>query len=146
MVVLPLPKGYDGGSANAVSGNQIVGSAGARAVLWDADSLEFIDLGPGFAFDTNGAVQVGYAGLPFDSRAKAWFGASGSELDLHQFLDNGFDSSQAVGIDESGAIVGWGEIGGIGSVPIVWTPVPEPASCLTLGAGFLVLLLRRRRK
>ena len=50
-----------------------------------------------------------------------------------------------VGIDENGIIAGWGNINGIGQVPIVWTPVPEPGTFLVLSAGIVILFLRKKK-
>jgi hypothetical protein len=133
------------GGAGAIAGNQIVGvsNAGgsAHALLWDATTFELTVLGEGRVSDTNGNVQVGFSGSIGEERAKAWFSTPGSELDLHQFLPGSFVESRALGIDENGTIVGTGQISGIGQVPIIWTPVPEPATFLALGTCTTLLIL-----
>jgi len=144
MQLLPIPKGYTNSFAYAVHGDEIVGNAGlptgAVAVIWNAKTLSFTDLGHGVAHDTNGVNQVGYSA----GRAKMWSGTAQSALDLHQFLPSGFTESRALGIDESGLIVGWAS-GGPNFVPVVWTPVPEPAGLVAAAMGLLGLAVRRRR-
>lgn len=143
MTFLPLPKGYTNGFAYAIHGDQIVGNAGlptgAVAVIWNAKTLSFTDLGAGVGHDTNGVHQVGYSA----GRAKMWAGTAQSALDLHQFLPVGFTESRALGIDENGVIVGWASGGQI-VVPVAWTPIPEPATIAALGIGVLALCFRRR--
>ena len=149
MIVLPRYKNGLGG-AGAIAGNQIVGvsNAGgtAHALLWDVMTLELTVLGDGRATDTNGSVQVGFAGQFGAEKAKAWFSVPGTELDLHQYLPPEFVWSRAMGIDENGTVVGFGEIQSIGQVPIVWTPVPEPAAVSVLAVGALYLVTRKRRR
>ena len=116
----------------------------AHALLWDATTLKLTVLGEGRAADTNGTVQVGFSGPIGKERARAWFSAAGSELDLHEFLAGTFSESRALGIDENGLIVGTGHISGFGQVPIVWTPVPEPSTLLALATCLISLILLRR--
>ncbi|MGI8923277.1 MAG: hypothetical protein ACR2HJ_04430 [Fimbriimonadales bacterium] len=129
MVLLPLPKGQQTGSANAIHSDQIVGSSGG-AILWDADTLEIVDLTPkgwgAVALDTNGINQVGLGGPPGAERAHAfvWAGSEESLLDLHQFLPPEYEESQARGIDENGTIAGWAKRPGFQPEPFVWTPIP----------------------
>ncbi|MBA3726209.1 MAG: PEP-CTERM sorting domain-containing protein [Armatimonadetes bacterium] len=145
MILLPLPKGLSHGFAYAIQGDQIVGSTTDGATLWNADTLEITSLGGGGAIDTNGLQQAGLRGVDGDFHAFAWSGSEESAIDLHQFLPKGYRESRALGIDESGAIVGWARRPNMNQQPFVWTPVPEPSSflALTLGLGLLGLLARR---
>jgi hypothetical protein len=96
--------------------------------------------------DTNGINQVGQAAqVSGEGRAVVWSGTAQSMLNLHQFLPGNVTESIATGIDENGTIVGWGTIVGVGTVPIVWTPVPEPSSLIAVAVGITILLSRRRR-
>jgi hypothetical protein len=65
---------------------------------------------------------------------------------LHQFVPAKVTDSHALGIDENGIIVGMGTVVGVGTVPLVWTPVPEPSTFLALGTCTTLLILSRRRK
>ena len=146
MQLLPGPKGVKTAGASAIHGDLIVGTLdGASSIIWDANTLSFSLLGPGRALDTNAEHQVGYAGSAFEERALRWSGTEASRLDLHQFLPGNVASSIALGIDENGIIAGWGNINGIGQVPIVWTPVPEPGTFLVLSAGIVILFLRKKK-
>ena len=144
MQLLPAPKGLSA-SAFGIHGSQVVGRiSGLGATIWDIDQWKYTVLGEGFAVDANGLHQVGYAGGTFEEHALRWSGTEKSRLDLHQFLPIGFSRSIATGIDDNGNIVGFGLLSGIGTVPIVWTPVPEPSTVAAIGFGILTLLLRRR--
>lgn len=145
MQLLPTPVTHTTGDAFAVHGNQAVGRiVDFAAVVWDIDKWTYTSLGSGFAVDTNGTNQVGYVGPAFEERALVWAGSEASRLDLHQFLPAGFTRSLARGIDENGNIVGYGSLSGVGTVPIVWKPVPEPSTVVAIGMGLLALLARRR--
>jgi hypothetical protein len=146
MQLLPGPKGIKTAGASAIHGDLIVGTLdGASSIVWDANTLSFSLLGPGRALDTNAEHQVGYAGSAFEERALRWSGTEASRLDLHQFLPGNVASSIALGIDENGIIAGWGNINGFGQVPIVWTPVAEPGTCLFLSLGTVILILRKEK-
>ena len=153
MTFLPIPKGYQGGFVHAVHGAEIVGSAtvdgNGHAIIWNVDGIGFTDLTlknwGGVALDSNGTKQVGIAaqaGIGIE-QAVVWEGTAASMISLHQFLPAGFNSSRAFGIDEDGTIAGYGELAGFGSVPLVWTPVPEPATVTILGVGMLALCFGR---
>jgi hypothetical protein len=154
MQFLPIPKGHAPGDALAVSGEQIVGgtsvSGNGHAALWSTDGLSVTDLTPkgwgAIAVDTNGSQQVGQAGFGDGPRAVVWTGTAESMVDLHALLPKVFVESHAFGIDDNGVIAGWGVQPGVGNVPLIWTPVPEPAGLATAGLGFALLFSRRRRQ
>jgi hypothetical protein len=151
MQLLPVPKGHTPGGAFAIGGDQIVGSTSVtgngHAVLWDVEGTSVIDLTPigggATAFDTNGTQQVGQAGFGEGPRAVVWSGTAESMVNLHDFLPNSILESHAFGILEDGTIAGWGTTLA-GDVPIIWTPVPEPAPIAALAIGLLALCLKRR--
>jgi hypothetical protein len=151
MQFLPIPKGHSPGGARAIKGDQIVGSStGERvhALLWGTDGKSLTDLTPkgwgALAIDTNGSQQVGYGATTGDERALAWSGTAETMVDLHALLPKGFVTSHAFGIDDNGVIAGWGVQPGVGNVPLIWTPVPEPATVVVLAAGLFTLLALRR--
>ncbi len=67
-----------------------------------------------FALAVKGNVIVGYGnttdaiGLPQESHAVAWVGASHDFVDLHALLPADMRTSRALSVDESGNIVGYG--------------------------------------
>lgn len=143
MQFLPTPATHTIGDAFGVHGNQAVGRiVDFAAVVWDIDKWTYTALGEGFAVDTNGIHQVGERGPLGESRAIRWSGTEASVLDLHQLLPANIIESRATGIDENGTIVGWGSTS-TGNVPIIWTPIPEPATIAALGIGLLALGIRR---
>ena len=145
MEVLPTPKNFTAGDAVAIHGTQAVGRiVSYAAVVWNLDTWTYTSLGEGFALDTNGVNQVGYAGAAGDEHALRWSGTEASRLDLHQFLPRDFENSVATGVDENGNIVGYGTLLGVGTVPLVWTPVPEPTTVAVLAVGLFVLAMRKR--
>ena len=143
----------------AISANQVVGfgdeliSGVQHAILWtmSGDTVASVtDLNPaGFvlsqALATNGLDEVGFArdGAGSD-HAMLWEGNAGSAVDLSLFLPAGeFVSSQALGINDEGMIVGLG-VDSLGNThAIVWAP--EPGTLGVLGLGAAGLLRRRKR-
>jgi hypothetical protein len=148
MEFLAAPPGNTTAGAQGIHGNQVVGelSGGSGSIIWDLNTGTYSLLGQGRAMATNGINQVGFEGFAFSERALLWSGTEASRLDLHQFVPAGVSSSLAFGIDENGTIVGRGHINGFGQVPLVWTPIPEPATVTALGIGLLALYLRKSAK
>ena len=150
MEFLEAPGGTTTAGAQGIHGSQVVGelSGGSGSIIWDLNTGTYSLLGQGRAMATNGINQVGFEGFAFNERALVWSGTEASRLDLHQFVPSGVTSSLALGIDENGTIAGWGHLDGVGSVPVIWTPVPEPATTLglILGIGFLARRRRKRRQ
>jgi len=159
--------GFDGAVANAVKGNQEVGTGFAgsyyntHALLWSGTAGSATDLNPvnvpgvvtSVAYDTNGAQQVGFGGLgngsEGDRRALLWSGSAESVVDLSQFLPLAHSSSAAYTIDDQGNIFGVAtDINGIHAME--WVPVPEPAASLlgmlALVAVFVVVVPARRMR
>jgi hypothetical protein len=126
---LPSFEPQFGSAALGIRGDQIVGESSGVATIWDAGTLRRTSLGsPGAAYATNGTYQVGVtayafgAGGPFtDLRAVRWSGRAGTAFDLHHFLPGYCRESRALGIDESGVIVGWAQRGP-DILPVAWVP------------------------
>lgn len=139
-----MPGGINAvGTAHAIYGDQIVGTAGGYACLWSASTLQLTILGEeGGPVDTNGIFQVGSSGLIGEQRATRWSGKPGSLFDLQQFLPD-FRESFATGINEDGTIAGWGRDADNNARAIAWIPVPEVGTFAPLGAGLLLLIARR---
>jgi hypothetical protein len=145
MELLPMPAGFTLGSVGGIAGSQVAGRiSGFSAVVWDISQGTFEPLGEGVAVDTNGVHQVGIIGPIGKTRAIRWSGTMGTNLDLHQFLPSQISESRATGIDDDGRIVGVGHINGVGDVPVIWTPVPEPATGYMLLASISALIMRIR--
>jgi hypothetical protein len=156
------PSGFFASSANAIFGNQQVGT-GTRtdktihAFLWSGTAGSAIDLNPrGFsesrANSLNDTQQVGYGKLSTtddNSHALLWSGTADSAIDLHQLLPSDFTQSRAYGIDAQGNIVG-DAMDSLGNRhAILWQVVPEPSTVVLLGMsviGILVCGWRRRNK
>ena len=70
-------------------------------------------------------------------------------MDLQNFLPSQYTSSEALGIDANGDIVGlaWGSNGLVGiedAILLVPVPVPEPSTFALAGLGVVTLLGSRR--
>jgi|SRR4051812_14685140 hypothetical protein len=127
--------GYIWSRAHGVSGGQQVGmgvygvlgiSAREHALLWKGSAESVVDLHPsGFseskALAVAGGQQVGLA-ITADGlfHALLWNGTADSVVDLHVFLPAPFASSVASGIDASGNVIGWAELGTGERHAILW--------------------------
>lgn len=88
------------------------------AVAWNgsSDSVSFLPSAYRHSFATaiTGDTIVGYGnttdaiGTPRDSHAVAWVGPNHDYVDLHALLPADMRTSRAIGVDESGNIVGYG--------------------------------------
>ena len=108
-VVDLTPRGFIESEATSTSSGQQVGSGYSlrdglmHALLWRGSAASMVDLGSGsMAKGTNGREQVGFS----NEHAVLWHGTAASVVDLHVFLPQGFESSDAWGIDAVGDIVG----------------------------------------
>jgi hypothetical protein len=125
--------------------------------LFSADSV--IDLHPsGFltsnAAGVSSAGQVGWANPIgasgyYQSHALFWKNTADTAVDLHAFL-NGlgpkFIASSAASISENGCIVGVATDTSGQHYAVLWTPVPEPASCALIFCGYIFVSLSRGRR
>jgi len=135
-----------------------------------ADLYHAVNLGPS-GFDNSGACGVSGGQQVGGGKGSAtggadhallWSGTAASYIDLHSFLPPGYDSSEALGIDSVGNIVGWAEAGGVYRA-VLWqhepgeplpglpvnpvpVPVPVPGAALlgVLGLSFAGWRLRGR--
>jgi hypothetical protein len=155
------PPGFDstfayGASEDTQAGYGFGAATGgnAHALLWRGSADSVVDLHPAVftgsnANDAAGDWQVGDAYGPTTGRgshAMAWRGSADTAVDLHALLAQtglSFSTSLAVGVDDSGNVIGWGDAGG-GRYAIRWTLVPEPATWSSSMYAIIVLALRRR--
>jgi uncharacterized membrane protein len=144
-----------------------------HALLWSGTAASAVDLTPvGFsateALGVAGGQQVGEGVGPAtggENHALLWSGTAASVVDLHAFLPPGFRSSQALGIDSSGNIVGTAVDSSGVEHPFLWTPceesdherecerektVADPATFFLVGSGLVGLVgtaaFRKRRE
>ena len=140
----------DGTSWNAVGAindsGLMVGRSGYHAVLWTSpDSV--IDLG-GTGDSFGGACGINNHGQivgVLGGRAVLWNADGSLAADLSSFL-TGTGYSAAYAINDNGWIVGVQGDAYSNSHAILWEPVPEPSSILTLvnGMACLAVVLKRR--
>ena len=162
VVILSDLFGPNGGHSTPVDINNhghIVGHAsgdpqGQRPVLWvdgviqDIGTLEGSD---GWANAINDKDQiVGYAYLAPSSYYQATLWEEGEVFNLNDLIpeDSGWLLRVANDINESGMIVGWGDVGDEERAFLL-TPIPEPATISLAAIAFLSFagrLHRRRRQ
>ena len=152
--------------AFGVGGNQQVGTGYgtniSHAILWTGSAASAVDLNPtdlsgiisSTARGTNGTVQVGYAlTTPFDDpNAILWFGTAASAVNLQSLLPSNvyWYESEALTVDASGNVFGWGEGFSFQTesntyYAVEWSPVPEPGTISLLLISCVGLLARRTR-
>jgi hypothetical protein len=151
--------------ARAVSQNTQVGTGYTQAyfggvphaLLWHGSAASVVDLMPaGFtlseAYGVAGNLQVGYgSGVSTggNNHALLWQGTAASVVDLHLLLAGlgpDFVSSIAQGVDASGRIVGFALDANNVNYPVVWSPVPEPATWSLCSVWILFGVTRRRSR
>ncbi len=130
-----------------------------HAGLWRGTPESWVDLHPetiwpgGWSFARAvcrgwqaGYVQSDPAG---PSRAALWHGSADTYLDLHAFLPDRYDSSQAWDIDVIGSqiwVVGYAHNCAAGRDEAVMWYIPEPATLLLLVSGGLMFLGSQGRR
>lgn len=155
------PAGFTDSGALGVSGGQQVGfglgsATGTyeHAMLWTGSADSYVDLNPvgwrkSVAWGAAGGRQVGYGFTPDGlHHALVWAGSADSYVDLNAFLPAGWGvagtgDTQALGIDAAGNIVGYSTDVQGGYHAIMWVPVPEPVTAMTLAIGCIALVRRR---
>lgn len=100
------------------------------AVTWNGNSASVnylpSDYRHSFATAITGDTIVGYGnttdaiGMPRDSHAIAWVGPNRDYVDLHALLPAEMRTSRAIGVDESGNIVGYGVTTGNVLKSFIW--------------------------
>jgi probable HAF family extracellular repeat protein len=134
-----------------------VGPAGGEhAFLYDTSGLHDLGVLPGFDRSIGRALNdlgevVGHVG-PINGTERAFLYNNGAMTDLNTLLDPvsgaGWVLQDALGINDSGQIVGYGERNGQMRAFLL-TSVPEPSSivlCAIAFSGLGLGLVRRRRR
>jgi len=148
-VALALLGGTDSNIANAINDSGwIAGKSGNHAVLWNPTG-SIVDLGTSSFQWGNAAYGINNLGQivgELGGRAVLWNADGSVAADLDSFLGGEYGSG-ASAINDNGWVVGYrlDEYGN--QQAVLWEPVPEPSSILTLAGGMLCLagLLKRRR-
>lgn len=141
-------------------GGQQVGEADVEGVqtasLWSGSSASWVNLNPGgssgsVANNAFGGRQVGWAYVGSQTHASLWSGTAASWTDLHTYLPARFSTSIANGIWVDGTtlyVVGNAYDPQAGRTEaVMWTsPVPEPATLLSVCLGLVGFTGRRRAR
>ena len=140
--------------ANAINDSgQIVGASMAwgngRACLWDDGVMTNLGVLPDY--DVSDAMDINFGGdvvgwshtSSGDECACLW--SDGATIDLNGVIegDSEWWLQRAMGINDSGQIVGYGLLNGSPRAFIL-TPVPEPSALVLLGIGVVGFLARTR--
>ncbi len=132
---------------------QVVGESGGHAFLYDGavvkDIGALVDGWPSCAYAINDGGQVVGAGNVGPAGRAFLYNETEGMLDLNDLIppESNMVLHEAMDINSSGQIVGYGYIKSIGvGVPhaFLLTPVPEPLSLSLLSLGGLVAIRRRR--
>jgi probable HAF family extracellular repeat protein len=129
---------------------QIAGRAGHHACIWESGTgRDLGDLGNGYsrAYGINGLGQVvGRSGYTMNG-AMAFIWWDGVMLDLNSFIDptTGWELREARDINDSGQIVGVGQLNGQFR-SFLLNPVPEPSGVCSLICGLAAIAWVLRRK
>lgn len=122
---------------------------GGQAARWDGGHLTLLNQLPGvndaraYAISDNGLV-VG-ASFGSASQATLWEGTQAIALQDQLVGGDGWKLYQALDINSSGQIVGWGELNGQYQ-SFLLTPIPEASTLAYMSLGMLALVGVARRK
>lgn len=137
-------------NTGAVVGYVDKGGNQDQAARWDNGQLTLLNNIDGSldarAYGINDAgLVVGSAFIGPGSLATVWEGAQAFELNKLLVNGQGWDLRQALDINASGQIVGWGALNGQAQ-SFLLTPVPEASTVVYMSLGMLALLGVCRRK
>lgn len=135
---------------NTVAGYVDKGGNIDQAARWDDGQLTLLD-DPAGAYSTR-AFGVGVDGLVVgtsfisgSSMATLWEGTQALSLQSLLIDANGWNLSQALDINASGQIIGWGTFNGA-PVSFLLTPVPEASTTACMLMGLFAFAATARRK
>ena len=98
-----------------------------HAYVWSGTAASAVDLHPtGYlsseAMAVRGSYQAGYAVTSLGyMHAMVWHGTAASAIDLNNFLPSGYLTSEVLGFDPDGSLVGFAS-NGTYTYPVVWSP------------------------
>ena len=118
---------------------QVVGVSGNRACLWQNGTALLIGQSGGFANSINDSGQVvGY------NIGGVWQNGVITQLPSRA----GYYPYEGLYMSDGGQVLGWLKGINSGEISVLWTPIPEPSSLLSLlfGAGGLAGMARLRKK